>query len=364
MPPPQMETGDSHMQITLLSMIGLLGFALVASMARASPQTKPDGQAASVSGEIATKLAVLLDASGDQGQLMERTDGLRKVKPEEFEQVFPQSERFSYPSRSPAALDARRDLLSRGAAVVPLAIAELKKCDVATWPGWSRAMYSNALLQEMSLGQVGCGFAIDAKSKARNEQMVAAWSELAARTKESPDFWSGRRGVDAKRVAAFTDKLPAAFIAAEMVMTPGMKIRATTSVGAMTIGTDNGFRRSYEWDGAVRWAQLDPRAERWNGSLGAYFPGPGDHWEPHKGITRGVVEEGQMHFATVGEAMDWIEAQKQQSPLAYRNDGLLVAWDKTPERNQLNVDVWQITIDGKAPTELVGSSDDAVVVTK
>jgi hypothetical protein len=42
---------------------------------------------------------------------------------------------------------------------------------------------------------------------------------------------------------------------------------------------------------------------------------------------------------------------------------LAVGWDKTPARTQLNVNVWQITIDGKAPKQ-PGGSDDAVEITK
>ena len=115
-----------------------------------------------------------------------------------------------------------------------------------------------------------------------------------------------------------------------------------------------------------------PREKRWYGSLGIYFPGPGDHWNEHNGITRGVVEEGQQHFETPEQALKWIDEHKSTKYVggrpfmhyAYRNDGLMVGWSKTPERKQLNVEVWQIYIDGKKPTKLAGSDDEKIVMEK
>ncbi len=129
----------------------------------------------------------------------------------------------------------------------------------------------------------------------------------------------------------------------------------------MTVTAGKGLKRSYTWEGETRSVEMWPRRERWYGSLGLYFPGPGNHWKPHNGIARGVVEEGQQHFKTVDEALKWIAEQKWW-PLVYRSDGLLVGWGKNLSRQQLNVDVWQIVIDGKKPTKLPGSHDDKIIV--
>ncbi len=144
-------------------------------------------------------------------------------------------------------------------------------------------------------------------------------------------------------------------------MLPNTRIVATTDAGKIVIAASQGLKRSYTWDGATRSVEMWPRKERWYGSLGVYFPGPGDHWVPNNGISRGVVQEGQQHFKTVGEAMKWIDEQKWL-PLVYRNDGLAVGWRKVPERRQLTVEVWQIYIDGKKPTNLPGSQDEKIVV--
>jgi hypothetical protein len=124
----------------------------------------------------------------------------------------------------------------------------------------------------------------------------------------------------------------------EIVMTAGMSITATTLVGTITITTGKELKRSYTWEGATRSVEMWPRNQRWYGSLRLYFPGPGSHWEPHHGITRGVVEEGQKHFQSVDEAMKWLK-DRSYMPLVYRSDRLVVGWAKVPEREQLNVEV-------------------------
>ncbi len=156
---------------------------------------------------------------------------------------------------------------------------------------------------------------------------------------------------------------PAELVKTEFAMARGQTITAMTSVGTIQIRADNWLKRSYTWEGATRSVEMWPRNERWYGSLGVYYPGPGRHWEEHHGITRGVVQEGQQHFDSVEAAMAWIAKPEQKwMPYVYRNDGLMVGWTKVPEREQLNVDVWQIIIKGKKPTKLPGATDAAIQI--
>lgn len=162
----------------------------------------------------------------------------------------------------------------------------------------------------------------------------------------------------------------------EVVMSPGMKITVTalkdwssqvrswqSIIPEIIITAGNGLKRSYTWKGATRSVEMWPRKERWYGSLGLYYPGDGYHWKAHRGIARGVLEEGQQHFKTIQEALKWIESRKQQGlPLVYRNDGLLVGWYMVPERKQLDVQVWQLYIAGAKPTTLPGSQDEKIIV--
>jgi hypothetical protein len=130
----------------------------------------------------------------------------------------------------------------------------------------------------------------------------------------------------------------------EIVMKKGMKITATIDGRTIIITAGKGLKRSYTWEGATRSVTMWPRCARWYGSMGIYYPGPGNHWKEHNGITRGVVQEGQQHFDSIGEAKSWLE---RHEPIVYRNDGLAVMFFKVPERHQLDAAVWQIYIGGK-----------------
>ena len=154
----------------------------------------------------------------------------------------------------------------------------------------------------------------------------------------------------------------------EIVMSPGMTITARTSTGIITVRASQGLTRNYTWEGATRSVEMWPREERWYGSLGLYYPGPGDHWKEHNGITRGVVEEGQQHFKTTQEALRWLRARSQEwtppFPYVYTSNGLVVGWSKTLPRRQLNVEVWQIYINGKKPLMIVSIQQWRMLQTK
>ena len=130
--------------------------------------------------------------------------------------------------------------------------------------------------------------------------------------------------------------------------------------GSLGIRAGVGFRRDYTWDGETRSVDLWPRDQRWLGSLGAYYPGPGSHWKSNHGITRGVLQEGQMHFDTVDDAQKWL-ASKPYS--VYTHDGLVVDFRKNSGAGgTLSVDVWQILIHKQRPEMLKGSHDELISV--
>jgi hypothetical protein len=157
---------------------------------------------------------------------------------------------------------------------------------------------------------------------------------------------------------------PAIPATTEKVLEPESSVTATTDVGVITITSGKGLRRSFTWEGATRTVVMYPRYERWYGSLGLYYPGPGSHWFRHNGITRGVIEEGQQHFAAVDDAAAWLRKRSEFFPLAFSNDGLVVGWTKTPARQQLSVDIWQVCVQGQKPTNLIGASQDRIQISK
>jgi hypothetical protein len=134
-------------------------------------------------------------------------------------------------------------------------------------------------------------------------------------------------------------------LANEIVIPPDAAITAKTESGMITIKSGKGLKRYYTWNGVTRSVVMWPRAARWYGSFGVYYPGPGSHWLPkHEGISRGVLDEGQQHFDTLEEAIFWL--RKHDRDCVYRDDGLVVCFSINLGREQINVDVWQIYIGG------------------
>jgi hypothetical protein len=156
----------------------------------------------------------------------------------------------------------------------------------------------------------------------------------------------------------------------EMVMNKGMKIAAATTNGKIEISAEDSFIRTYSWGSCVRTQTLFPRKKRWYGSLGAYFPGPNPSWKLCEGIDGSLLEEGQMHFNTVDEAMLWINSGSkfEKGTSVYNNDGLLVNFSKSihpsGETGILKVNVWQIYINGSKPNGLNGSDDSKITIEK
>ena len=147
----------------------------------------------------------------------------------------------------------------------------------------------------------------------------------------------------------------------EIVMPPNSQIEAKTTTGTIVIKSGKGLKHYYTFDGVTRSVVMIPRPERWYGSLGLYYPGSGYHWLfQHNGINRGVLEEGQRHFASMKDAMEWLKKASEWDPTVYRDNGLVVAYGKTLSRKQLDVAVWQFYINGKKPTKLEGSNNESI----
>ena len=143
---------------------------------------------------------------------------------------------------------------------------------------------------------------------------------------------------------------------AELVMTPGSVIKATTSQGTMQIYYVDRFKRRYVWDDQDKTFRHRARQKRWNGSLGMYRP-QGDR------TMHAVLEEGQQSFANYSEAEKWLTKQQRFTEHIWTSDGLVVGWKQQKINSRgfmaLHVGVWQILIDGKIP-ELSGASPSQI----
>jgi len=154
------------------------------------------------------------------------------------------------------------------------------------------------------------------------------------------------------------------YAATELVMHEGVKIEAQKSSSSIRVSAGKGFDRTYEWENCKLKSNMGARKERWYGSMGIYDPAPsfGFSFRGCAGIFRTVVQEGQIHFDDLQFAYKWLQRRPKNSPTVWTTDGLLVSWNIVPRRNQLNVDVWLMCINGKQPTQLEGATDSAVKV--
>lgn len=145
----------------------------------------------------------------------------------------------------------------------------------------------------------------------------------------------------------------------EIVMSPGMVIKAENSNGTITIEAGQGLSRTYIWDDRSVRVKMWKRDKRWFGSLGLYNPGGAAN-------VHTVVEEGQQHFYSEEEAVTWLDWQGDRFQYVYSSDGLVVGWYTTdmpdPSMVALCVEVWQFYISGKKPTKLPGARDDLLSV--
>ncbi|BBO85002.1 hypothetical protein DSCO28_55680 [Desulfosarcina ovata subsp. sediminis] len=83
----------------------------------------------------------------------------------------------------------------------------------------------------------------------------------------------------------------------EAVMTDGMKICAINMSGSkICVEADGNFTRYITWDGVTRNVIMVPRKKRWYGKLGLLSSFSSSQWKYHNGVTRGNIEEAQIHF--------------------------------------------------------------------
>lgn len=155
-----------------------------------------------------------------------------------------------------------------------------------------------------------------------------------------------------------------AYAGTELVMREGVTIEARTENTSIMVTSGKRFDRTYEWDRCKLKSDMVARKQRWFGSMGIYDAAPsfGLSTGGCSGISRTVVEEGQIHFDDLQFALKWIERRPKSHKTVWTNDGLIVSWNIVPGRRQLNVDVWLMCINGKRPKQLVGSNDSAITV--
>lgn len=141
----------------------------------------------------------------------------------------------------------------------------------------------------------------------------------------------------------------------EIALENGTQVVANTPAGKITIAAGPGLLRTYTWGGETRWVVLEPRAERWAGSLGLFYEGTPSHWRPYQGMVRVELEEGQQHFENLSDANIWMQIRRLH--FVHTSNGLVVGWRRLPQEGTLQVEVWQFFIGGEKPAYMPGSKD-------
>jgi hypothetical protein len=158
----------------------------------------------------------------------------------------------------------------------------------------------------------------------------------------------------------------------ELVLGEGVRLTAKAAPGDVSVVTGKGLARSYQWKSCSLSANMMARPARWFGSLGLYDPAASlgilsrllPWWFKCDGVSRTVVQEGQIHFLDRDSAEKWITRYSKGDETVWSNNGLLVKWGINREREQIDVDVWQVCISGRWPTELAGARDESLVLSQ
>lgn len=148
----------------------------------------------------------------------------------------------------------------------------------------------------------------------------------------------------------------------ELALDENVIVEATNKNGAVLIEYISPLMRRYKWDKYDELRALIPRKERWMGLLGAYAPAEQNIWNIFS--PRIVAEDSRLYFNNKTEMEKWLFQGKDVKDWVYTNDGLVVGFFKSPDRDQVNIEVYQLYVDGAKPTIMEGSRPKNIKITK
>ena len=159
-----------------------------------------------------------------------------------------------------------------------------------------------------------------------------------------------------------TDKQNVPYSFTELVLEENVIVEATNKNGTVLIEYISPLVRRYKWDKHDELRTLIPRKERWLGLLGAYDPAEQNIWNIFS--PRIVAEDSRLYFNNKTELEEWLFQSREVKDWVYTNDGLVAGFFKSPDRNQVNIEVYQLYVDGIKPTILEGSRPENIKITK
>jgi hypothetical protein len=141
------------------------------------------------------------------------------------------------------------------------------------------------------------------------------------------------------------------------VLRPGQSIEATNKFGSVRVSYISPTERKFEWDGKARTVKMRVRPEPFDGEVGLYDPA---ECLVLCRTPRLVVQEGVRDFPGYDQVYAYLYEENASMDWVYTSDGLVVGFGRSPGREQINIDVRQITIHGRKPTALKGARGGAI----
>jgi hypothetical protein len=156
----------------------------------------------------------------------------------------------------------------------------------------------------------------------------------------------------------------------EIVLSENTILNVSTTTGNLSIIAGVGFARQYRWDGCIVDANMAARVSRWQGDFGIYDPVGGKRAQfkfMNPSCSEKIhmpVSEGQMHFADVQIAEEWLRRKTKDT--VWTNNGIVVTSVASKGKSLgismrgLGVNVTMICINGSHPERLAGASDEKI----
>ncbi len=141
-----------------------------------------------------------------------------------------------------------------------------------------------------------------------------------------------------------------------------MVIEATNKNGTVIIEYLSPLQRRYKWGSYEETRTLIPRKKRFSGWLGAYDPASVYFWEFWKPTPRIVAEDSQLNFKSMKELKARLYQGSAVLDWVYTNNGLVIGFVESPNRDQVNIEVYQYYINGKKPTVIEGSRPENIKI--
>lgn len=143
----------------------------------------------------------------------------------------------------------------------------------------------------------------------------------------------------------------------DAVLEAHQAIEATNKFGSVRVSYISPTRRRYEWDGRSRGVNLIVRDKPWMGEQGLYDPA--DCFLICR-TPRLVLGEAVHDFDSYEQIYRFLYQGSSVMDWVYTNDGLVVGFGRSPQRDQINIDVRQITIRGQKPENLRGARESDI----